>query len=1202
MLTFHRAFSLSLGLLALAASLPAQNLLWTARDGAPASDLPARLGGQAFFQETLTTDAAGNIYAVGTMENGATPDQFVVKVGPDGTRQWITSFDSGEYDFGEALALDPSGNLFALGRDRRGNCRLFKYDASGAEQWRADVFAQTLALPALAVDGSGNAYVAARSSTKGLLAKLDGAGVRQWTVERPGASFWAAATGPDGSVSVTGQVSGGILIARYAPDGTEIWSWSDANSAPEDLIVDSQGAVHVTGQRRIAPALADALTIKIDAAGTLQWSATYDNGSYESGSALALDGSGNVFVTGSFGSQTDSDFGLLKYSAAGSLLWSVTQAGGGLARHSVDVAVDGSGNAFVAGQTSAGDFLLVSYDPAGNQRWLATHGGTGDEAALAVEVDAAGEIILAGQFFIPVDWDLRIVKFDPAGNERWFADEGSAGNAADVFGDSLLGTRAHKGMVIDAAGNVYLAGTSYNGRDRDVRVTKLDPNGARLWSTVHDGGGDDWSVAAALTGGDGLVVICRCWNGADDDWRVLSYDGTGALRWQASYDAGDLDAPYDVAVDAGGSVYVVGQSRNVGEANAFRIVKYDSSGALQWSVHPDLPRTSVAGSVIVDGAGNVIVGGVTQSASLAWDRMVVAYDPAGNEVWRALAPDGGIPVLASDAVRNVYVSDAAQGGYRTTRYSSAGLEQWERIFGSDPAGSFDLPMAVAVDPGGNVIVSGIAQNFSPPAAIAFQTVKYSSSGDELWSDVRGTDVYAFGLAVDRAGDVYVSGAVWNGSNRDIHTIKYSSAGAEIWTSVYDGGSEDNVYVLALDAAGDLYVGGDSVASATGPDLFALKLDNDVRFGVYAPNGGEVWPIGSSQTLEWSLPDPAANVRIEISRDGGATYQVLFSSTLNDGTQRWTATGPATSQALIRVTHRTLPALTDTSDALFTIPQPALTVQSPNGGESVNLGSTLLITWASANLSGNVRIELSRDGGGSWSILFPSTANDGQQAWTVSGTPTAQALVRVTSVAVPAVSDTSDAPFTIPPATLEVLSPGGGTVTIGSSVPITWTSANLSGNVRIELSRDGGATWLSLFANTPNDGSQSWNVTGPATPQALIRITSRAEPSVSDTGDAFAIPPAELSLQSPNGGETFVIGSPLPITWTSSGLSGSLRIELSRDGGATWTALFAGTPNDGQQTWTATGPETAQALIRIRSRIDDAVEDLGDGVFELRLSP
>jgi hypothetical protein len=78
--------------------------------------------------------------------------------------------------------------------------------------------------------------------------------------------------------------------------------------------------------------------------------------------------------------------------------------------------------------------------------------------------------------------------------------------------------------------------------------------------------------------------------------------------------------------------------------------------------------------------------------------------------------------------------------------------------------------------------------------------------------------------------------------------------------------------------------------------------------------------------------------------------------------------------------------------------------------------------------------------------------------------------------------------------------GGETWFIGSTQTIQWTSCGVSGNVRIQLSRKGGApgTWKTLFRNTANDGSQSWKVTKPATTQARVRVCSVSNPSICDT--------------------------------------------------------------------------------------------------------
>jgi alpha-tubulin suppressor-like RCC1 family protein len=92
--------------------------------------------------------------------------------------------------------------------------------------------------------------------------------------------------------------------------------------------------------------------------------------------------------------------------------------------------------------------------------------------------------------------------------------------------------------------------------------------------------------------------------------------------------------------------------------------------------------------------------------------------------------------------------------------------------------------------------------------------------------------------------------------------------------------------------------------------------------------------------------------------------------------------------------------------VFSLSGPLVT--SPNGLESWVIGEAHSITWSPCS-GGAVKIELSRDNGGSWETLFASTANDGTESWSVAGEATSQALVRISNASG---SDTSDADFTI----------------------------------------------------------------------------------------------------------------------------------------------------------------------------------------------
>jgi len=183
------------------------------------------------------------------------------------------------------------------------------------------------------------------------------------------------------------------------------------------------------------------------------------------------------------------------------------------------------------------------------------------------------------------------------------------------------------------------------------------------------------------------------------------------------------------------------------------------------------------------------------------------------------------------------------------------------------------------------------------------------------------------------------------------------------------------------------------------------------------------------------------------------------------------------------------------------PSPSITVVSPNGGENWRTGTTQSITWTSDGLSGQVRIDLSQDGGTTWKTIIPSTPNDGNQPWRVTGKVSTEARIRMVSATDRAVLDASDANLSIELPTITVVSPNGGdNWEIGTTQNITWTSDGLSGKVKIELSRDGGTTWRTIISSL-NDGNQAWKATGPAITQARIRVVSVADGAVFDVSDA-----------------------------------------------------------------------------------------------------
>jgi N-acetylneuraminic acid mutarotase len=188
------------------------------------------------------------------------------------------------------------------------------------------------------------------------------------------------------------------------------------------------------------------------------------------------------------------------------------------------------------------------------------------------------------------------------------------------------------------------------------------------------------------------------------------------------------------------------------------------------------------------------------------------------------------------------------------------------------------------------------------------------------------------------------------------------------------------------------------------------------------------------------------------------------------------------------------------------PPTPLTIIQPNGGEVWLVGSVQEINWdANLKQSDRLIIQYSRDGGASWfRIAQDIPALSFSYSWQVDNYPTTQGRVKILLQGNRSITDQSDANFTVqrrPYITL--LRPNGGEVfTIGQYKNIHWSRQNPGGNtVDIDYSTDNGATWIRIATQAPDTGWYFWNIPGPATTTAKVRIRFHETPSVTDTSDA-----------------------------------------------------------------------------------------------------
>ncbi len=393
--------------------------------------------------------------------------------------------------------------------------------------------------------------------------------------------------------------------------------------------------------------------------------------------------------------------------------------------------------------------------------------------------------------------------------------------------------------------------------------------------------------------------------------------------------------------------------------------------------------------------------------------------------------------------------------------------------------------------------------------------------------------------------------------------------------------------------------------------------------VTSPNGGESWEQGSSEDITWDSSYVNGNVEIILLKTNTGTEYLIEESTENDGIYNWTvgmcshtSSIPEDPQGMvvpgstykIKIVSLNDPGVLDKSDANFTISPDntaSISVTSPNGGESLTIGSIHQVTWTSSGVDGDVKIEYSTDSGTTWTVIVSAAANDGSYQWPVPDTSSDNCVVRISaSDGDGGPSDMSNAAFSIvPPSlpTLIVMSPNGGEkFYVGSTYAITWTSYGTVGDVKIEYSTDNGDSWSTILDAAANNGSYDWPVPDTSSGICLVKV-SETDGDPSDASDVvFSILPLpSITVTSPNGGESLTIGSIHQVTWTSSGIFDNVTIEYSTDNGNTWLTIAECTPNDGSFDWIIPDNKSANCLVRVSGcDTDGNPQDVSDALFSI----
>tara|TARA_B100000749_G_scaffold280894_1_gene280458 strand:+ start:5926 stop:9327 length:3402 start_codon:yes stop_codon:yes gene_type:complete len=896
----------------------------------------------------MVIDASGNKYLAGYTsgsfgELGAgEADAIIIKLDSDGNLD--TSFGGGDgiAQLGQitlgaiantndrlyAITLDSDGNVFVAGQTEGslGEANAGLYDAFVAKLNSSGTLDSTFGgsngivqlgnvtvgagasdgelINAIAIDPSGNIIIA--GYTEGSLGEAS-AGNHDGFVAKL-----------DSSGALDTSFGGGDGIAQFG--SVTIGAGAIGSDVVSDMALDASGNIFLFGHTFGAlgetnAGSYDLFVAKLDSNGTLDTSFGGSDGIAQLGSstvganassnnlstALKLDGSGNVFITGrtvgSLGETTAGSYDvfLAKLDSTGAMdtsfgggdgiaqLGDITigsDANGG--EYSRDIYVDASGNVYLAGETpgdlgetagTSSDIFIAKFDSTGS---LDTSFGSGNGIAQlgavtmgplanlvdnvsVLSADSSGNLFFAGHTSGSLgensagEYDAYIAQIDTSGTlmTSFGGGDGIAQLGHTTVGGGSSGDNRSNEIIKDASGNTFLVGTTSgslgeaSGGLSDVIVIKFNAYG---------------KLDTTFGGGKGIVQLGKMTIG----------DGANSYDYGLSF-----------ALDASGNILIAGHtSGSLGEASAgstdIFVAKLNATGALD---------TSFGGGDGIAQLGNVTVGVAASGTDYAYSMQL---DGSGN-IYLGGYTYGDLGE-ANAGGADAYVAKLDSTGALDTSYGGGdGIAHLGNVTVGAAANSQQYPNKIALDGSGNIYITGPTSGNLGETAGGGDDIfiaKLDSNGALDTSFGGGSGIVQLGdttlgaaadnvdlasaIALDGSGNIFLAGYT-NGSlgeanagNYDAFVLKLDSNGA-LDTS-FGGGDgiaqlgnvtagatanlSDFVYSIFLDASGNVFIAGatsGSLGEANGGDYdaYVAKLDSSGALDTSFGGGDGITQLGST---------------------------------------------------------------------------------------------------------------------------------------------------------------------------------------------------------------------------------------------------------------------------------------------------------------------------------------------------------------------
>ena len=407
------------------------------------------------------------------------------------------------------------------------------------------------------------------------------------------------------------NATGGSL-AKYPPGiSADIIPWltflgGNVGDSGWSIAVDSSGNIYVTGVSaatwgspvRAFTAGADAFVAKLSSSGVLQWNTFLGSSGNDYGHGIALDGSGNVYVTG----QSDATWGspvraftagadafVAELSSSGALQWNTFLGVSSGNDYGRGIAVDGATNVYISGESYAtwgsplrsytgnSDTFVAKLASGGALQWNTFLGGSGIDSASGIAVDTSGNVYITGSS--RATWGSSLRELTDGSQDAFVAKLSSTGS---LIWNTFLGGINYdsgRGITLDSVSNIYITGNSSDSWGTPVQaytpltdaafVAKLSGSGTLLWNTFLGGSGYCVGRGIAVDGVANVYISgesyatwgspLRAYTGKLDAF-VAKLSSSGVLQWNTFLGGALDDFCRGVAVDSHGNAYVTGGS------------------------------------------------------------------------------------------------------------------------------------------------------------------------------------------------------------------------------------------------------------------------------------------------------------------------------------------------------------------------------------------------------------------------------------------------------------------------------------------------------------------------------------------------------------------------------------------------------------------------------------------------------------------